>query len=89
MAYVIPNFFPNPLTFCYQVSFTRNRDIFIPLEERTAIANAKKADLFLSLHANANSDKRVGGVETYYLNLATDAHAMRVAARENATSIFV
>lgn len=70
----------------YQVSFTRNRDIFIPLEERTAIANAKKADLFLSLHANANSDKRVGGVETYYLNLATDAHAMRVAARENATS---
>lgn len=70
----------------YEVSLTRNKDKFLPLEERTAIANTKKADLFLSLHVNAHPDKRVGGVETYYLNLASDADAMRVAALENATS---
>ncbi len=70
----------------YEVSLTRGKDVFLPLEERTAIANTKKADLFLSLHVNAHPDKRVGGVETYYLNLASDADAMRVAALENATS---
>ena len=70
----------------YEVSLTRNKDRFLSLEERTAIANTKKADLFLSLHVNAHPDKRVGGVETYYLNLASDADAMRVAALENATS---
>jgi len=70
----------------YQVSLTRTKDVFLPLEERTAMANTKKADLFLSLHLNAHPDKRVGGVETYFLNLATDADAMRVAALENATS---
>ncbi len=70
----------------YDVSLTRTKDRFLPLEERTAIANTKKADLFLSLHVNAHPDKRVGGVETYYLNLASDADAMRVAALENAAS---
>ncbi len=70
----------------YEVSLTRTKDIFLPLEERTAIANTQKADLFLSVHVNAHPDKRVGGVETYFLNLATDADAMRVAALENATS---
>ena len=70
----------------YEVSLTRDRDIFIPLEERTAIANTKKADLFLSLHLNAHKSRQAGGVETYFLNLASDADAMRVAALENATS---
>lgn len=70
----------------YEVNLTRTKDVYLPLEERTAIANTKKADLFLSLHVNAHPDKRVGGVETYFLNLASDADAMRVAALENATS---
>ncbi len=69
-----------------QVVLTRDRDIFIPLEERTAIANAQNADLFVSLHVNAHPSGKVRGLETYYLNLTSNAEAMRVAARENATS---
>jgi len=69
-----------------EVVLTRERDEFLPLEERTAIANTKCADLFISIHANAHKDPGLTGVETYFLNLATDAEAMRVAARENATS---
>ncbi len=70
----------------YEVALTRSTDVFLPLEERTAIANTHNADLFLSVHVNAHPDKTIGGVETYYLNLATNAEAMRVAAVENATS---
>lgn len=70
----------------YEVVLTRNRDVFLPLEERTAIANANKSDLFISIHTNAHSDRSKSGIETYFLNLATDAGAMRVAAFENATS---
>jgi len=70
----------------YEVSLTRNRDVFLPLEERTALANTGKADLFVSIHVNAHPDKRVRGIETFYLNLATNSEAMRVAALENATS---
>jgi N-acetylmuramoyl-L-alanine amidase len=69
-----------------EVILTRDRDVFIPLEERTAIANTKNADLFISLHINAHPSAKVRGLETYYLNLTTNAEAMRVAARENATS---
>lgn len=65
---------------------TRDSDKFIPLEERTAVANASGADLFVSLHVNAHPSADVRGLETYYLNLSTNAEAMRVAARENATS---
>jgi N-acetylmuramoyl-L-alanine amidase len=65
---------------------TRDRDVFLSLEERTAIANTKNGDLFLSIHANANRNKRMRGIETYFLNLATDNDAIMVAARENATS---
>ncbi|MGD9318731.1 MAG: N-acetylmuramoyl-L-alanine amidase [Desulfobacteraceae bacterium] len=65
---------------------TRNRDVFLSLERRTALANMKKADLFISLHVNSYKQKRVHGLETYFLNLATDARAVMVAARENATS---
>ena len=69
-----------------EVLLTRDRDVFIPLEERTAIANTQNADLFVSLHINAHPSAKVRGLETYYLNLTTNAEAMRVAARENATS---
>jgi N-acetylmuramoyl-L-alanine amidase len=65
---------------------TRDRDVFLSLEERTAIANTKDGDIFLSIHANANKNKRMRGIETYFLNLATDNDAIMVAARENATS---
>ncbi len=70
----------------YEVIMTRTRDVFLPLEERTALANTSKADLFVSIHVNAHPDKKVRGIETFYLNLATNGEAMRVAALENATS---
>jgi len=70
----------------FEVHFTRTGDKFIPLEERTAMANAKNADLFISLHCNAIKEASVKGLEVYYLNLATDAQAVRVAARENGVS---
>jgi len=68
------------------VVLTRNDDTFIPLEERTQIANDHKADLFLSIHANSSPVKSVTGVETYYLNFTTSKAALDLAARENATS---
>jgi N-acetylmuramoyl-L-alanine amidase len=70
----------------YEVILTRSTDVFIPLEERTAIANSKEADLFVSIHANASRNRRVRGLETYYLNLATTPDAEQTAARENAVS---
>jgi N-acetylmuramoyl-L-alanine amidase len=68
------------------VILTRSGDVFVPLEERTAIANAKGADLFLSIHANSSRSPRPRGVETYFLSFAADPHAEAVAARENAIS---
>lgn len=68
------------------VVFTREDDTFIPLEERTRLANQAKADLFISIHANSSHDRVARGIETYYLNLKGSAEAMEVAARENATS---
>jgi N-acetylmuramoyl-L-alanine amidase len=65
---------------------TRDSDHYIPLEERTAIANTKRADLFISIHINASPNSHAEGIETYYLNLATDEESIRVAAFENATS---
>ena len=69
-----------------EVFMTRSTDKFIPLEERTAIANENGADLFISIHANASRDHRVRGIETYFLNFTSDPEALRLAARENATS---
>jgi N-acetylmuramoyl-L-alanine amidase len=69
-----------------EVIMTRNGDRFLTLEERTAFANTKNADLFISIHTNASRDRRAYGIETYFLNLATDEEAIRVAAMENATS---
>jgi N-acetylmuramoyl-L-alanine amidase len=73
-------------TYRYEVAMTRTKDVYIPLEERTAIANTQSSDLFISIHVNAHPDKTIGGIETYFLNLATNADAMRVAALENSTS---
>lgn len=69
-----------------EVVMTRETDVFIPLEERTAIANTVGADLFISIHTNASRNKTASGIETYFLNFATDADSMRLAARENATT---
>ncbi len=68
-----------------EVFYTRGDDSFVPLEERTALANQKKADLFLSIHANAGLATATGS-ETYYLNFTTSKSAMDLAARENASS---
>jgi N-acetylmuramoyl-L-alanine amidase len=69
-----------------EVVMTRDSDVYLTLEERTAIANTQRADLFISIHANASRNQRAGGVETYFLNLTTDDESISVAARENATS---
>ena len=69
------------------VVMTRSSDVFIPLEERTAIANKVNADLFLSVHANAAPNRNAAGIETYYLNLAKTEKAAQLAAKENGTSL--
>ena len=66
---------------------TRSTDVFIELQERTAIANQVGADLFISIHANAALNRKANGIETYYLNLAKTEKAAQLAARENGTSL--
>jgi len=69
------------------VIMTRDRDVFIPLEERPFIAKSKGADLFVSIHVNANRKRNARGIETYVQSLrASDREAMATAARENAMS---
>ncbi len=70
-----------------EVVLTREDDSFISLEERTAIANQKQADLFLSIHANSSNLRNISGVETYFLHFARTDAEREVAARENATTI--
>jgi N-acetylmuramoyl-L-alanine amidase len=69
-----------------EVIYTRSDDTFVPLEARTALANDKKADLFLSIHANWSPAPVAAGIETYYLNFTDSQDALNLAARENATS---
>ena len=69
-----------------EVILTRETDIFLPPENRTVVANQKKADLFISIHVNSHPDKRHSGIETFYLNFSQDPSVNRIAARENATS---
>jgi len=69
-----------------EVIFTRTDDTFVPLESRTALANQKQADLFVSIHANSSRSSSARGVETYYLNFTSSPDALEVAARENAVS---
>jgi len=66
-----------------KVILTRAGDVFVPLEKRTAIANAAGADLFVSIHANASSNLDLQGVETYYLNNTNDRATTRLAVMEN------
>jgi len=67
----------------YQILLTRDRDIYIPLEERTAIANRERADLFISIHINASERPGLKGIETYFLNFTSDPDSMALVAREN------
>ena len=69
-----------------EVIYTRTDDTFIPLHARTEMANEKKADLFLSIHANSSPHPKIGGIEVYYLNFTRSSDALDVAARENASS---
>ncbi len=69
-----------------QVVYTRSGDVFIPLEDRTRIANEERADLFISIHANSSPESSATGVETYYFNLNSDQRGLNLASRENATS---
>ena len=67
----------------YQVVMTRKDDTFIPLKERSAIANNRNADLFVSIHANAAERKSAHGIETYFLGTTNNDRALETAAREN------
>ena len=69
-----------------EVVLTRKDDSFVPLEDRTAIANAENADLFVSLHMNASPSAEARGLETYYLDNTTDEASIRLASRENGTA---
>jgi N-acetylmuramoyl-L-alanine amidase len=68
-----------------EVIMTRDSDRFVALEERTAIANSRRADLFISVHANASPSRAASGVETFFLSPdRAPAEDLRAAARENA-----
>ena len=69
-----------------EVIMTRESDIFLDPESRTVIANQKQADLFISIHANANRSSKLSGIESFYLNFSQDHSVIETAARENATS---
>lgn len=69
-----------------EVVLTRRSDVYIPLEERTAIANRSDADLFLSIHANSSRNASAKGIETYFLSFASSPEAEAIAARENSAS---
>ena len=71
----------------YTVLMTRETDHLIPLKKRTEFATQHKADLFLSIHANAAESSRANGIETYYLDVtSTDKASEKIAARENVNS---
>lgn len=71
----------------YRVSMSRDRDLFIPLPERTAMANRAGADLFVSIHANASRRRGAQGIETYFFDLSSDQDVLKLAAMENGVSI--
>lgn len=70
----------------YKVHITRTRDRFIKVRNRTILANKKKADIFISVHANAahkSKRNKLQGIETFFLSPAKSSRAKRVAAAEN------
>lgn len=70
----------------FEVMYTRKSDKSVALSERTRMANSAGADLFISIHVNAHDNPSSSGFETYYLDLATNQQAARVAMQENAAS---
>jgi N-acetylmuramoyl-L-alanine amidase len=70
-----------------EVILTRDSDVYLDLPERTGIANRVGADLFISIHANANRSRDAYGVETFYLNFSKNDKAADVVARENGTTL--
>jgi len=71
-----------------KVIYTRNDDTFIGLAERAEVANRNKADIFISIHSNAMSDKRFTGAETYVLGQSMDDANLQVAMKENSVITF-
>jgi len=72
----------------YEVRMTRDSDVFIPLEERTAMANRNRADIFVSLHINASRNRRANGISTYVLSRgASNREDLELAARENGVPV--
>ncbi len=69
-----------------EVILTRETDVFLPLEERTALANRNKADLFISIHANSSRNSKINGVETFFLSWANSKEDQELAIRENAAA---
>jgi len=70
-----------------RVLMTRDRDVFIELEDRARFANSNEADLFVSIHVNSHPSRAVKGIEIYHFGEAKDQRALEVAARENGTPI--
>lgn len=70
-----------------RVLMTRDRDVFIELEDRAKFANNNEADLFVSIHVNSHPSRTVKGIEIYHFGEAKDQRALEVAARENGTPI--
>jgi N-acetylmuramoyl-L-alanine amidase len=70
----------------YEVRMTRDRDVFVELKDRAKFANDAKADLFVSIHTNASKNRKVRGIETYFLGVARDRQSSETAMLENAVS---
>jgi N-acetylmuramoyl-L-alanine amidase len=72
----------------FDVRMTRDEDVFIPLEERTAMANKGRADIFVSLHINASRNRSAEGFSTYVLSRgASNLEDLELAARENGVPV--
>jgi N-acetylmuramoyl-L-alanine amidase len=67
----------------YRVILTRDQDVYVPLVERARIAERERAQVFISLHANASRKRDARGIETWYLSFAANERAQETAAREN------
>jgi len=70
-----------------RVLMTRERDVFVELEDRAKFANSNEADLFVSIHVNSHPQRSVRGIEIYHFGEAKDQRALEVAARENGTPL--
>ncbi len=70
-----------------RVLMTRDRDVFVDLENRANFANSNEADLFVSIHVNSHPSRSIKGLEIYHFGEAKDQRALEVAARENGTPL--